>query len=374
MTQTGAIPTQGGQCTIGRTSSEGAAPMWVLTAADLRMRLRQFSIATIGATLVFAMTLVMAGLSGGFRAETRQTVGAVGGTGFIVPVGAGGPFTNVSVMPGTVVEQVRRLPGVLNASPMLIFPQRFHTDHGLVYGHVVGGIPGGIGGAPVPGLHSLRHGEAVVDDLAKVAVGDTFLIGPVRFHAVRKVHGYSVLGGLPNIYVSVADARAVGFSGRDIVTTVAVRGTPKSLPHNLTLLTNKDARDDVLRQLGDPIRSIDIVQFLLWIVAGVIIGAVVYLSSIERTRDFAVLKAIGSSSGKLYVGLATQAVAVALIASGLGNLFAPLLGKFIPIPLAIPGFSRLLLPAVAIAVGLVASLAGLRSAVRVDPAQAFANA
>jgi putative ABC transport system permease protein len=348
--------------------------MWTITLSDLRMRARQFAIATVGATLVFAMTLVMSGLSGGFRAETEKTVNGVGATGFVVPKGAGGPFTNVSVMPAGVVNQVRRLPGVIAAAPLVIFPQRFRGSHGLVYGHVVGGAPGGLGRPPVPGLRALRHGEAVVDDLAKVKVGETFLIGGHRFRAIRHVHGFTVLGGLPNAYISLADARAVGFSGRDVVTTVAIRGTPKKLPATLDVLTNQQTRADVLKQLSDPIRSIDTVQLLLWVVAGVIIGAVVYLSSLERTRDFAVLKAIGSTSARLYTGLATQAVIVALLAGALSNLVAPILGQLIPTPLSIPGYAHLLIPGIAVVIGLLASLAGLRAAVRVDPAQAFAGA
>src|SRR4051794_9860591 len=348
--------------------------MWVLTIADLRMRARQFAIATVGAMLVFAMTLVMSGLSGGFRLETANSVNGVGGSGFVVPKGAGGPFTNVSVMPATAVQQVRHTPGVTAAAPLVIFPQRFRGPRGLVYGHVVGGPLRGLAAPPGQQTRPLRHGEAVVDSMAKVKVGETFLIGGQRFRAVRQVHGFTVLGGLPNVYVSLADARAVGFSGRDVVTTVAYRGTPQKLPANFDVLTNKQTRADVLKQLSDPVKSIDTVQYLLWIVAGVIIGAVVYLSSLERTRDFAVLKAIGSTSAKLYAGLAAQAVIVALLAGLLANLVAPLLGRLIPTPLSIPGYAHLLIPGIAVAIGLLASLAGLRAAVRVDPAQAFAGA
>ena len=62
----------------------------IAATSDLRMRSRQFAIAVLGATLVFAMALVMAGLSGSFRAETRRTVAAVGADYFVVPAGTGG--------------------------------------------------------------------------------------------------------------------------------------------------------------------------------------------------------------------------------------------------------------------------------------------
>jgi putative ABC transport system permease protein len=337
------------------------------------MRARQFAVATIGATLVFAMTLVMAGLSGGFRAETRKTVEGIGGDGFIVPAGSGGPFTTLAVMPSSTVEVVRNVPGVTAAAPLVIFPKLFIRRGGVTYGEVIAGPASGLGAPPVRGLAPLHHGEAVVDDLTKVKIGQEFTIGNVQFHAVHRVHGYSYLGGLPNVYVSLADARALGFEGRDVATAVAFSGHPRSLPSNLLAYTNKQARDDVIHRLSNGLKSIDVLQYLLGIVAAVIIGAVVYLSSLERLRDFAVLKAIGSSSRRLYAGLAAQAVLVSLLAAGMAIVVSPLLARLVPMPLAIPSLAYILLPAVAVIVGLLSSLSGLRQAVRVDPALAFAG-
>jgi putative ABC transport system permease protein len=348
--------------------------MWVLTVADLRMRLRQFAIATIGTALVFAIALVVAGVAGGFRAETKHTVESIGADGFVVPAGSGGPFSSVSVMPASVVDELRRVPGITDAQPVMVFQQQFHTSHGVVYGPVIAGPANSLGAPPVHGLRPLAHGEAVVDDLTKIGVGDAFSIGPLRFRAVRRVHGYSMLGGLPVIYVSLADAQALAFGGRDIETTVAYRGHPRALPSTLRAYTNTQARSDVLDRLGSAVSTIDTMQRMLFVVGAVIIGAVVYLSSLERRRDFAVLKAVGSSSRWLFVGLAIQAVVVALVAAAVGVALLPLLSPFVSIPLAIPAYQFYALPGVAVIVGVIASLAGLRAAVRVDPAQAFANA
>src|SRR4029453_16193 len=48
-----------------------------------------------------------------------------------------------------------------------------------------------------------------------------------------------------------------------------------------------------------------------------IIGAMVYLSTLERVRDLAVLKAIGVSTRSLLVGLVFQAVVLALASAAL---------------------------------------------------------
>ena len=71
----------------------------------------------------------------------------------------------------------------------------------------------------------------------------------------------------------------------------------------------------MLRPLKQSIRSIDILQLLLWIVAAMIIGSVIYLSALERGRDFAVMKATGSSSRSLLAGLSIQAILLSLAAA-----------------------------------------------------------
>ena len=138
-------------------------------------------------------------------------------------------------------------------------------------------------------------------------------------------------------------------------------------------MTPAQARTDLIRPVGNGLRSLDVVTVFLWLVAVVIIGAVVYLSALERRQDFAVLKAIGSSARWLYGGLAMQAGAVAAASGLLAMLLEPLLGRLIPMALATPTRDLLLLLPVAIVIGLVASLSGLRQVVRADPALAFGS-
>ena len=68
-------------------------------------------------------------------------------------------------------------------------------------------------------------------------------------------------------------------------------------------MTNDQAREDILRPLQNAAQSIDFVRILLWIVAACIVASIVYLSAMERTRDFAVFKATGTSNGSLAGGL-----------------------------------------------------------------------
>jgi putative ABC transport system permease protein len=110
---------------------------------------------------------------------------------------------------------------------------------------------------------------------------------------------------------------------------------------------------------------------LLWIVAALIVGAVVYLSALERMRDFAVFKAIGVATRSVLAGLVLQAIVVALVAAAFGAALSRLLGPLFPMHVIVPAPAYPLLAAIAVAIGLLASAAAVRRAATVDPALAF---
>jgi putative ABC transport system permease protein len=348
-----------------------------VTLADLRMRARQFAIAVVGATLVFAMALVMAGLAGGFRAEAGRTVDAVGADSFVVRAGGGGPFTSPADLNRRALAVVRRAPGVLAADPLVVQPsETLRTHEGQVFGHMIGTRPGGLGSpAPSEGRPLRHRGDAVVDVLTRLRVGEAFTIGAQHFTVVGRVSGMTYLAGTPSVYVTLADAQEVAFAGRHDMTSIAVRGIARAqLPPGLTVMTPDEARNDILTPLTNGIKSIDVVRDFLWCVAIVIIGAVVYLSALERRRDFAVLKAIGSSTRWLYSGLAIQASVMAVLSGALAIVIEPLLARMIPMQLAVSSSALAVLPVVALVIGLLASLSGLRQVARADPALAFGSA
>lgn len=65
--------------------------------------------------------------------------------------------------------------------------------------------------------------------------------------------------------------------------------------------------------------ALSYMSVLLWGVAALIVGSLIYLSALERTRDFAVFKALGVTTAMVLAGLALQAVAVAVAAAVLGG-------------------------------------------------------
>jgi putative ABC transport system permease protein len=156
-----------------------------------------------------------------------------------------------------------------------------------------------------------------------------------------------------------------------MITSIGIIGKPRALPDSYQLVDRAVGVNDLLRPLKVAVDAIAIVALLLWIVAVLIVGSLVYLSALERLRDFAVFKAIGVPTRSILAGLALQAVVVALLAAVMGVILSQLLAPLFPMNVVVPMRAYLALPGIAIVIGLIASVAGLRRAVAVDPALAF---
>lgn len=346
--------------------------MWSLTLRDLQYRRRRFVIAVAGTSLVFAMALVMSGMSAGFRVEADRTLAAIGADAWVVPDGVAGPFTAFGTLPPSLLAEVGAMPGVRRADPIVVLRHTIETDGRHEDVNVIGHRVGGLGEpALAEGRPARRSGEAVVDRAAGIPLGGTIVVQGRAFRVVGLTEGLTYLAGIPVVAIPVEDAQALAFAGEPFATSIVTEGVPARAPEGLQVMTNAQAHDDLLRPLANGIGAIDNVRLLLWLVAATIIAAIVYLSALERVRDFAVLKAVGASTASLFGSLLAQAVLVALvsaaIAAGIGSLLAP----SFPLPVEIPASAFAILPVAALVVGALASVSGLGRAMRADPARAF---
>jgi putative ABC transport system permease protein len=347
--------------------------MIVVTLADLWYRYRQFLIAVVGAGVVLAMGLLMAGLAGGFSWETNQTVGAVGATSWVLTDSSGGRIAAVGVFPQSDTAVIARSPGVTAADPVVVLPQQVvHAGDKVVTVNVMGVETGGLGspavtsGSPLSGTH-----QVVVDSSVGVPVGSEITLGSTSLTVVGQVDNRTLLGGGPMVYMPIQDVQDLALGGRPLVTAVVTTGTPTSVPAGLQVLSDQEVEARTLAALGPAVSSINNSKILMWVIAGIIIASLLYVSALQRVRDFAVLKALGSSSMALFGSLALQAVVVALLAAAFGAIICNFMGGIFLQPVAIPTSAYLALPAVAVVVGLLSSLVALRRATGADPAAAF---
>ena len=120
--------------------------------------------------------------------------------------------------------------------------------------------------------------------------------------------------------------------------------------------------------------TITFVSILLWVVAAGIVGSIVYLTALERTRDFAVLKATGAATRDLLLSLAIEAIVVSIASAVVAVVAARALEPAFPIAVDVQSSTYVSLLVLAAVVALLASALGLRRTVSVDPALAFGGA
>jgi hypothetical protein len=129
------------------------------------------------------------------------------------------------------------------------------------------------------------------------------------------------------------------FGGQPLVSAIGLGGTPAQVPAGYRVVDRNDAIEDFVRPLRVTHAAFTFMSVLLWIVAALIIGSVVYLSAPERTRDFAVFKAVGVSTRSVLGGLVLQAVLVAILAAVVAGLLSLVLAPFFPMRAVVPGWA-----------------------------------
>lgn len=348
--------------------------MLFVSLRDLQWRRKRFAIGVLATGLVFALAVVITGISGSFRNEVDRAVAVFDADQWLVADPISGPFTTASAFEAALADEVRALPGVEQAEPVVMLRVTVRVPDAQDV-NLVGVTAGGTGAPDVTdGRPLAAPGEIVADRSLGLDVGDRLDVSSREFEVVGVTSGVTYLAGTPAAFIDIADAQQIALGGLDLATSIVVDGEATDPPAPLRAMSNDEVVADLRRPLTQATDTIDMMRILLWIVAAGIIGSVVFLQAMERTRDFAVLKATGATNRTLVLGLAFQAVVLALLAAVAALVLSALLGPLMPMQVEVPASAYVLLPIVAVVVGLLASIAGLRRAISVDPALAFGGA
>ncbi len=345
--------------------------MLLLTLRDLQHRFSRVLVVTLLVTLVLTLLYLMTGLINQLQNEPHDAVAVIGADYWTVAEGVSGPFTSVSVLPleGASDRGAGTQPAVVSRGSLV--DGAGESAEVVIFGHV----PGGLGTPTIEsGAAASNDGQAVVDSSLGLGAGDTIVVGGRSLSVSGTTSGTTVLAGLPFVFVELGVAQDLSFNSRAVVSTYLTSGPLPDQQSETTVLSAEEVADDALGPIESAIASIDLIRVLLWIVAAIVVGAVVYLSALERSRDFAVLKAVGAKGRSLAAGLALQAVIIAVIGAGLAAVLATLIQPVFPLAVTVPAAAYWQIPLAAAIVGLVAAVFGVRKVDRTDPAAAFGGA
>jgi putative ABC transport system permease protein len=346
--------------------------VWLLTLRDLQFRKVRFLVVSLGVAVVLTLLFLMTGLVNQFNRESYLLTDQLGASHWLLPEGSSGAYTSSSAL---VPEQVAGLETDGESAPVVVSRATLRVDDADDEAIVIAADGDGLGvPQPVEGTTPQGSDELMVDVTSGAAVGDEVRLDDATFTVVGVTKDTTVIAGLVGVFLPLEAARAALFGGVPVTSAVLLDGEPSSLPAGTQVLTSDEVALDGRTSLDQAVASVDLVRALLWAVAAINIGAVIYLSALERSRDFAVLKAIGGRNRQLAGSLALQAVLVALAASVVAGLLQLVIAPQFPLTVRVPTSAYATIPVAAVAVALLAGWAGMRKVSRADPATAFGGA
>ncbi len=345
--------------------------LW-LAVADLRFRLRRFVVAMGAAGVVLALLLLMTGVVNELDREPSVTTETIGATTWLLPEGINSPFTSNATFDEDVVARVVSDDTV---RPALIARLPVTIDGETIDAILIGHAPDGPGlPRAADGRAATAAGEVAIASFAGAHVGDTIGLGSTEVEVTGTLEGTTLFAGMPLVFTPIDAARDLVAGGRPVVSAVLVDGSVDLAPDGLHTLSRAEIIAEAKGPVERPILTLHLVQVLLAIVAAMIIGAVVYLASLERTRDVAVLRAVGTPGSMLALGVAAQALVVATVAAALAVALEVALAPVFPLTVHLTVADFVLLIVVAVVVAVASSYLAIRRTLRIDPSEAFAGA
>ncbi len=336
--------------------------MMLLVLRDLRHRIWHVLLSVLLIAVVMTLLFVMTGLVNQFRLEPFESAHRIGeDRSWIVGADSGGPFSG--------------------SQPLLLSAIAPVTDTGFLLGRARIGdqqvtiVARTFDGFEEPMLNSGRFpdaaNEVVVDESLGIDPPASVVINGHEAVVVGRTSNATIGGGGPLVFTDLVFGQRLVAGGQPLVSGGLIVGPPETLPEGLRSMTTEQVGEDGLGLMEDPLGSISIVQMLLWLVTFVVTATTVSVSVLERTRDFAVLKAVGASERSLAVLVVAQAVVMALLAVGLAAILQTLIAPLFPMLVRVPSSAVWQMPLGAVGVAMVAAAAGVWKVLNTPAAEAF---
>jgi len=368
---------------------------------DIRHNLGRFVLTCLGLSLLLGVVLSMIGIYRGLVDDALVLVRTPQAQLWVVESDTRGPFAESSRIPGQAREAVARLYGVTAAGAVTYQSVELHHEGRKLRLYVVGYEPGRPGGPQqiVAGRPIARaHYELVADRRTGLELGDRVRLGSNDFTVVGLTADQVDSGGNPVAYMTLLDAQELQFElegavarnyaargalpDTDTINAVVARISP-NLPveavaaaardwKHLSVLTQVEQEALLLESVVEKARrQIGLFTAILLTVSAVIIALIIYTMTMDKTREIATLKLIGAPDRKIAGLIVQQALAMGVIGFVLGAILIASVAGYFPRRVILEPWDGLALGAVVAAVCLLASMLGLRLALKIDAGQAL---
>lgn len=395
-----------------------------LAGRDILHAWGKFLLTGIGLGLLIGVTLTMAGVYRGMVDDGKVLLDNSGADLWVVQQDTLGPYAESSSLPDDLWRDISALPGVTQAANVTYLTMQVRQGERDVRAMVVGVAAGGSGtpGWPpqlVAGRQITRgHYEAVADLASGFHLGEELEIRRNRYRVVGQTRRMVSSSGDPMVFIPLKDAQQAQFlkdndaiwmqrrrnAGNPVFNRPGVPGLLDAV--NAAQADNRSVNAVLVRlapghaaaDVAGPIRrwkrltvydrpqmesilvgkliatsakQIGMFLVILAAVSAAIVAFIIYTLTMDKIREIAVLKLIGTRNRTIAGMILQQALVLGVIGFVVGKITAsfaaPLFPKHV---LLVPGDSVLGFAAM-LSLCVAASVVAIRMALKVDPAEAI---
>ena len=399
-----------------------------LAGRDILHAWGKFVFTGIGLGLLIGATLTMAGVYRGMVDDAKVLLDNSGADLWVVQQDTLGPYAEASSLYDDTWRSLLGMQGVARAANVTYLNMQVRQLTGAssreVRAMIVGISPDGPGHPGQPGYllagrHITRsHYEAVADIATGFALGDRIQIRRNEYTVVGLTRRMVSSGGDPMVFIPLKDAQTAQFlKDNDAIVRQRARtaqnpafnspASPGVLNAVIASQNNNPFVNAVLVQVeagvdpesvAEPIRrwkrlsvytraqmqtilidkliataakQIGMFLAILAIVSAAIVAFIIYTLTLGKIREIAVLKLIGTRNRTIATMILQQALALGVIGFVVGKiaatLWAPAFPKYVLLETgdALSGFAVVML------ICTLASVLAIRTALKVDPAEAI---
>ena len=395
-----------------------------LAGRDILHAWGKFLFTGSGLGLLIGVTLTMAGVYRGMVDDGKALLDNSGADLWIVQKDTLGPYAEASSVQDDLYRGILVMPGVAMAANVTYLTMQIRKGEADVRAMVVGITPGEAGtpGWPphlIDGRQITRsHYEAVADVASGFRIGDRIRIRRNEYTVVGLTRRMVSSSGDPMVFIPLKDAQEAQFLKDNDAILQSRRRTAENPAFNrpgvpglldsviasqssnayvnavLVTLRQGHQADDVAasirrwkrvtaytrpqmegiligKLIATSAKQIGMFLVILAVVSATIVAFIIYSLTMDKIREIAVLKLIGTRNRTIAAMIMQQAVVLGVIGFVVGKITAtfaaPLFPKYV-----------LLIPADSIAgffavlgICVLASLVAIRMALKVDPAEAI---
>lgn len=338
--------------------------------------------------LIFATT----GLYYGIITVVENMVVKAGADLWVTSLGASGSLHSPSLLDSRLGEELKGIDGVIRVAPLIRRPIATNIDGEKLLININGfDTTSGLGGPwkVVRGTATPGKGEAIIDKvLAKkkgLEIGGVIDLEGKQFRIVGiSDETFTLISYM--VFVTLDDARS--FMPADLTNfflvkvdspaeITKVKTTIESTLPAVSVATSQENADQSKEETVGGFLPIVLVISAIGVLVGImVVGLLVYTMTIEKSREYGVVRAIGAPNFYLYKIVLFQAMTISVLGFIIGAAISPPVISFMQY--LVPEFVSAITPRMVlwvfflfVATGLIASFIPVRRLSRIDPATVF---